>query len=52
MYDPTNPSVLHTIVLAEEKGEKGGSEGMSTIVNQGGISDFSVEARSEEVNHE
>ena len=52
MYKPTNVFVPHITRNVEEKGEISGGEKIYEIVYQGGTSDFSVEDRSVEVNHE
>ena len=52
MYKPTNVFVLHITRNVEETGEISGGDKIYEIVYRGGISDFSVEDRSVEVNHE
>ncbi|MCJ2512628.1 MAG: hypothetical protein LN409_04680, partial [Candidatus Thermoplasmatota archaeon] len=52
MYRSTNVIVPHITRNVEEKGEISGGDKIYEIVYQGGISDFSVEDRSVEVNHE
>ena len=52
MYKPTNVFVPHITRNVEEKGEISGGDKIYEIVYQGGTSDFSVEDRSVEVNHE
>ena len=50
--ESTNVIVPHITRNVEEKGEISGGEEIYEIVYGGGISDFSVEDRSVEVNHE